>query len=201
MKLLWKICGVVLCLIGAGRVLAMEDPVVMLNGVTHRVQAELQTHRVEIKNNSESISTIVDHIIIPHVDFDEVSRWVAGRNAWKAASSDAKRDFIDVLKKLIIKSYTHALLTHADKEIAFLPLRGSVDDKSRIQISSLLKEQGKAPIHMDYHLLRTENGWQVYDIIIEGISLVQGYRAQFAESIRDGGVMEATKVIRQHNQG
>lgn len=186
-------------LLQAGQALSAEDPVEMLRGVTQRVMTELRTHRNEIRSNRNKIYTLVNHLIVPYVDFTEMSRWVVGRNAWKETDPETRDEFVKEFKNLVIGSYAGSLLGYTDQQIEFLPLRVSPEDQERIQVSSLIKENGKAPLHLDYRLIRQGGSWKVYDIIVEGVSLAQGYRAQFSEDVRNGGVATVIESMKKHN--
>ena len=181
------------------RVTANEDPIAMLQNVTQRTMDELSAHRNEIQRNPNKVYALVDHIILPHVDFSEMARWVVGRNAWMLADAGTRMDFVHEFKTLVVRSYARSLLEYTNQQIEFLPMREPVGSQKRIQVQSLIKERGKSPIHMNYNLLHEGNRWMVYDIIIEGVSLMQGYRAQFAEDIRSGGITLVIEKMRQRN--
>jgi phospholipid transport system substrate-binding protein len=183
----------------SGQVLSIEDPVQMLNGVTGRVISELKVHREEIHKDHHKIYAVADHLILPYVDLTEMARWVVGRNAWKEADVTTQQAFVREFKILLVGSYAGSLLGYTDQKIEFLPLRSAVENQQRIQVSSLIKDGGKAPLHLDYRLIREGNSWKVYDIIIEGVSLAQGYRAQFAEDVRVGGVSQVVRSMQRHN--
>ena len=178
---------------------AEEDPIGMLKTVTQRMMDELRTHRNEIRRKPSKIYALVDHIILPHVDFSEMGRWVIGRNAWMVAEAEARNAFIHEFKTLGVRSYARSLLEYTDQEIEFLPMREAVGSQKRIQVQSLIKERGKSPIHMNYNLIHEGNRWMVYDIIIEGVSLMQGYRAQFADDVRIGGITQVIETMRKRN--
>lgn len=190
----------VLVIPGMGNANPAEDPIKMLEGVTHQVMNELQTHRKELRKNPDRIYALVNHIILPHVDFAEVGRWVVGRNAWQRASNEAQQAFINEFKVYVVRGYARSLLAYNEHEVKFLPLRGSANQE-RLQVGTLIIEPGSSPIHMNYRLIREGNSWKVYDIIVEGISLMQGYHAQFAEDVRRGGVDAVVARLRSHNGG
>lgn len=187
-----------LSLLNISPVFSQEDPVAMLNKVTSSVMKELKEHQSELRRNPDRLYSLVDHLILPHVDFVEMSRWVVGRNAWGKSDSDTQKQFINEFKTLVVRSYARALLEYTDQEIQFLPLRNAIESQ-RIQVSSLIKESGRAPVRMDYRLIQASGTWRVYDIIVEGVSLMQGYRAQFADDLRMGGLEKVTQKIRRKN--
>lgn len=183
-----------------GMAFSLENPVSMLNTVTHNVMRELRQHQAEVKHNNTKLYALVDRFILPHVDFAEMARWVVGRNAWKTADASTQTAFVAEFKTMVVRTYARSLLEYRNQDIEFLPVRGDIDSKKRIEVLSLIKESGKAPIRMDYHLIRVGDSWKVYDIIVEGVSLMQGYRAQFAEDIREGGLDKAIERMKRHNQ-
>lgn len=188
-----------LCLVGTSPAFSVQDPISMLQTVTQNVMRELRAHRQEVRNSSSKLYALVDHLILPHVDFSEMARWVVGRSAWKSADDATQNAFVSEFKTMVVRSYARSLLEYTDQKIEFLPLRGSIGNKQRIQVLSLIKDNGKSPVHMDYHLIREGDVWKVYDIIIEGVSLMQGYRAQFADDIRQGGLRAAIDRMHKHN--
>ncbi|HEV2523940.1 MAG TPA: ABC transporter substrate-binding protein [Gammaproteobacteria bacterium] len=194
------VLGTLGCLLSASFVFsATQDPISMLRSVTDNVMQELRTHRQEVQQNSNRLYALVDHLILPHIDFSEMARWVVGRGAWKSADDATQSAFIAEFKTMVVRSYARSLLEYTDQKIEFLPLRGAIGDKQRIKVLSLIKENGKDPVHMDYNLIRDGDAWKVYDIIVEGISLMQGYRAQFAEDIKQGGLKAAIDTMHRHN--
>ena len=178
---------------------ATQDPVLMLKSVTDNVAQALLTHRKEVQQSSSKLYALVDHLIVPHIDFPEMARWVVGRTAWKSADKATQNEFIAEFKTMVVRSYARSLLEYTNQTIEFLPLRAPIGDKQRIKVFSLIKETSKEPVHMDYNLIRQEDIWKVYDIIIEGISLMQGYRAQFAEDIEQGGLKTTILKMHRHN--
>ena len=71
---------------------------------------------------------------------------------------------------------------------------------TEVTVSSVVKQSGTAPIAMDYDMEKTPAGWKVFDIKVEGISLVTTYRDTFAEIIRDGGVDGLIKALEDKNR-
>lgn len=191
------------CLLSVGLLLCSanayaEEPVAMLRGVTDRVLAQLRSHQGELKAHPDRIYGIAEHLIVPHVDFEEMGRWIAGRNAWSKSSGAEQSAFISAFRNLVVRTYATSLLQYTDQEIEFMPPKGG-SAKERIQVASFIREEGKAPIRIDYRLVQHGGTWMLYDIVIEGVSLLKGYQAQFTDVIRQSGLSAATNKIRHHN--
>lgn len=193
------LCAVLL-LFAAFQANAQEDPIQMLNGVTTRVMSALKENRPELKRNPSKIYGVVNRYILPYADFPEMARWVVGRNAWQQANEATKKAFIEEFKGLVVRTYAQSLLKYNEQTIEFAPLRSGDSNKERVQVTSYIRDGGKKPLRIDYRLLRQGGSWKVYDIIIEGVSLMQGYRAQFADDVQRGGVAYVVEKLRGHNR-
>lgn len=189
----------VITLLFSSTVLAQGDPKAFMKGITDNVMNALKSHRAELKKNPGRVYSLIDSYIIPYADFAEMGRWVVGRNAWQAASDGSKQEFIKEFRTLVVRTYGSALLGYSDQTVEFLPTRSSGGE--RVQVSSLIKQSGKKPLRLDYRLIREGGSWKMYDIVIEGISIVQGYRAQFANDAKAGGLPAVIGKIKAHNRG
>lgn len=174
-----------------------NDPIQMLHGVTNNVLFALKKN----KNPSDmsGVYSLVDKYIIPYVDFNEMGKWVAGRNAWATASEQNRREFVQAFKILVVRTYATALNNYTNERVEFAKQTPDLN-KNRIQISSVIVRQGKENIRLNYRLVKENNKWYVYDIIIEGVSILQGFQAQFSDKIRHQGLQAVTKQIEEHNR-
>lgn len=193
------ICSVILFLLGAAPS-SVEDPINMLQRVTDRVMNELRTNRYAMRQDPNKIYAMVERLIVPYADFSEMAQWVVGRNTWNSMDAPTKARFIHEFTGLVVRSYARSLLEYTDQRIEFLPLRTPVGNKQRIQVASIIVGRATLPIHMDYRLIRIGNTWKVYDIIIEGVSLIQGYRAQFSDAIQQEGINAVIDKMRSRNE-
>lgn len=173
------------------------DPIQMLHGVTNNVLSALKKNKDS--NDLKSIYSLVDKFIIPYVDFNEMSEWVSGRNAWSNASEQSRQEFVKAFKVLVVRTYATALNSYTNERVEFGQQKPDLN-KNRIQISSTIVRQGKETIRLNYRLVKHDNKWYVYDVIIEGVSILQGFQAQFSDKIRQQGLQVVTKQIQEHNR-
>ena len=97
------------------------DPRSTMEAITNNLMDSLSKNREKIKKNPDLIYDLVDHLIIPHIDFVEMAKWVAGKQAWRTASQDDRSNFIEEFKTLVIRTYTTALHKYTDEKIEYLP--------------------------------------------------------------------------------
>ena len=175
------------------------DPIVMLREVSTQVLRALKENSTVIKNNNSKLYEVVDAYILPHVDFNEMALWVAGKTAWAKASEQTKQEFVEAFKILVVRTYATALLNYTNETIDFANQKVDAT-KDRIQISSRIVRPQKEAVRVDYRLIKHENEWKVYDIIIEGVSILQGFQAQFSDKIRQEGLQKVIVQIQEHNR-
>ena len=191
------LCALLLSLQSA-QSMALEDPVQMLQQLTHTVMAKINADAAHLKKHSNELYAIVNTTVFPHVDFVEMARWVVGRNAWRDANQTVRQSFITEFKTLVVHSYAHSLLAYADYTFEFLPLRTDPQTQKRLEVLTKVRGDGRV-LNMEYRLVRQNDDWKVYDIIFENVSLVQAYRAQFAEDIQRNGVEAVVKTLHKKN--
>ena len=180
--------------------LAKEAPDDLLKRVTHELISELREQDKDTRQNNQTIYVIIDKVLVPHVDWHAMSQWVVGRQAWEKATPKQKERFSSEFKDLLIRTYASTLKAYNNQTIEYMPIRGGLDGKTRVQVASRIREPGREPIKVTYRLIDKGDNWQVYDISIEGISLLKGFQSQFAEDIQHRGIDALTLRLHQHNE-
>lgn len=177
-----------------------EPPEEMLNRVTQEMISSLRKNDDALRQNPQLIYDIINRILVPYVDWTTMSKWVLGRSTWSNATEAQRAAFSQEFKNLIIRTYASTLRAYNNQEIEYLPIRGGYAGKNRIQIDSYIRESGKEPIKVTYRLIHTGDTWKVYDIIIEGVSLLKGFQAQFETEIQQQGLQALIQRLRTHNE-
>lgn len=180
-------------------VTAPVDPITMLRGVTDNVLHALKENKSELNAKSKKIYDVADQYILPYVDFNEMSTWVAGRTAWGKASESEKAQFISAFKILVVRTYATALNSYSNETVEFGQQKIDTS-KNRVQVTSWIKRPNKENIRLDYRLIKHGNSWLVYDVVIEGVSILQGFQAQFTDKIRQQGLQKVIGEIQVHNK-
>ena len=159
----------------------------------------IKTEKKKKKGNKEKIYKLAEEKILPNFDFEKVARLVLGR-AWRSASDEQKKEFIVEFRTLLLKTYAVALSKYKDQKIEFKPTRMSDTDEIVIVKSEIIQNGGQ-PIRVNYALSKSTGKWLVFDIVIEGVSLVTNYRSQFASEIRRNGIDVLIKKLSNKNKG
>lgn len=191
---------VVMSILWLGIAQAKAAPDAMLRQVTQELVTELRSQDELLKRNPNHIYTIINKILVPHVDWNTMSKWVLGRQVWMSATPNQKTRFTSEFRELLIRTYASTLQAYNNQTIEYLPLRASYQGRKRVQVESRILEPGREPIRVSYRLADRGSEWQVYDISIEGVSLLKGFQQQFAEEMHKGGLDFLIKTLDRHNK-
>ena len=142
----------------------------------------------DFKSDVPKAREFVLAVVEPHLDFNRFSAYVLGKH-WKKTNLDQKKRFKKEFKTLLVRTYTTAFSEYADSEIRFLPLAFKPEDK-KIIVKTEVLQPGAAPIALSYRMINKRGSWKVYDVIIEGISLVTNYRSSIKNEIARTGSLD-----------
>lgn len=148
--------------------------------------------------DTKKIVALTEEKIVPHFDFERMSRIVLGRN-WASMSKDQQTQFVNEFRSLLIRTYSSALAKYRNQTIDYKPLRAAPGDTD-VTVKTEIIQPGGPSVPVDYTLRKRDDGWKVYDVTIEGVSLVTNYRGQFANEIRQGGVDSLIQKLVEKNK-
>jgi len=174
------------------------EPNELLQSTTLEVIAAIKRERDLHGGKPKQVAVLVETKVLPLFDFGRMTQIAVARN-WRLATPEQRLALTAEFKTLLVRTYSAALSSYRDQVIEFRSLRLLPAD-TEVTVRSVVKQSGTAPIAMDYDMEKTPAGWKVFDIKVEGISLVTTYRDTFAEIIRDGGVNGLVKALEDKNR-
>ena len=183
-----------LCFIPLSFANTVPEPQRILEETSKQMIRTLIDKSDDIQKDPEITHTLIREHLISKINFKLMSRWVLGSN-WKKATPEQQQEFVAVFKKLVIKFYSKALIEYLSKHdlkpdiISFKPYAGKTKGKY-VTIRSQVNPPGNPePVNVNYDMYHNKAGqWQIYDISIEGISLVTSYRSSFKKIIKEQGM-------------
>ena len=143
------------------------------------------------------IYKLAEEKILPNFDFERICRLVLGKN-WRSMSVDQRNMFQEEFRVLLLRTYAIALSKFRDQSIEFKPLRMKSSDKV-VLVKTEITQSGGQPIDVNYALSNSTGKWLVFDIVIEGVSLVTNYRSQFASQVKNNGIEDLLKKLSEKN--
>jgi len=179
---------------------ADQEPLALVRDTSDRVLAAVTERKAELDAAPEKIYALVDGIVLPHFDFERMSRLVLGRN-WRKATDAQKKSFVEQFRELLVRTYGVALLNYSGQAIKYFPMR-EIGDAKEVNVNTEVYENGAPPIPINYRLYRDGEKWMVFDISIDGVSLVSNYRTGFNNQIRRYGLDGLiSKLIKRNAKG
>lgn len=193
--------GVVLSaglMVGSSSAVAEMTADELVRQTAEDVLATIKSDKDIQSGNQQKIFALAEEKILPNFDFERVCRMVLGKN-WKSASPEQQAVFQKEFRSLLLRTYASALGKYKNQVIEYKPLRAEPDAKN-VSVKTQILQPGGQPIAVDYSLVKGENGWKVYDIVIESVSLVTNYRSQFSNEIRTNGLDSLNKKLAEKNK-
>ncbi len=172
----------------------VELPEVMLKRISDDVIKILKDERELIKKEPDRIYEIVNDYILPHLDDVSMAKLALGKN-WRKAEKEEKIEFVHAFRDLLVRTYSQSLKEFRDQEIKFFPTRLKEGAK-KVVVKSEVLQSGGPSIPVSYRMRIKNSDWKVYDIIIDGVSLVTSYRGTFSQEVRKGGMSGLLKMLR-----
>ena len=148
--------------------------------------------------NKKRLYQLAEEKILPSFDFERISRLVLGK-AWRKATDLQKKQFKIEFRSLLLRTYSIALSKYKDQGIEIKPMRMKPVDEI-VTVKTEIVQDGAQPIKVNYALAKNGDSWLVFDIVIEGVSLVTNYRSQFSSEIRKGGMDSLNKKLANKNK-
>jgi len=140
----------------------------------------------------EKIEAIADEMF----DYVALSRLTLGRN-WKKFNSDQKKEFVQLYRSILEKAYMDKILSYTDEKVTFDKETMLSEKKAEVQTHILTKS---VEIPIFYRVYLKDGKWKVYDVIIEGISLIKNYRTQFRDILANNPPEEVLKILRKKTE-
>ena len=165
----------------------MPEPQALVKDASDRMLQALKDNKDKIEETPAFVYGLVDDILLPNFDFAKMSKLALGKN-WRKASPAQREKFIGEFRLLLVRTYSTAMLEFTDEELVFLPFRGDLA-KKRVKVAMEILQAGGPSIPMALAMYQNkQEEWKVYDVKIDGISLVTNYRSTFATEIRNEGM-------------
>jgi len=158
----------------------------------------LSDNKDKVKEDPQFLYKLVNEVILPNVDFTAMSKLVLAKN-WRSASEEQRNRFVEEFKGMLVRTYTNSLTDYAgNTEIVYLK---SVDKKEGkyVTVYTEIVQSGKPNIPVDYSLRKTSEGYKIYDVVIEGLSLVKNYRTSFSKQISETSLDALIEDMAQKN--
>jgi len=181
-------------LLAVGQATAAEEPAAIIEDTTEELSRLVKEKRATYRDNPDELKSDINEVLLPTIDQTYSARLVLGRHG-RGKDPEQIRAFADALANQLLNRYATALLDYdLNERVEVLPLRGeNTERQTRVRTRVKLDNGERAPV--DYVMRKTDDGWQVFDVIVEGISYVATFRSQIDQEVRQSSFEEMLERI------
>ncbi len=159
----------------------------------------LDSRRSQLSANPSVIYGLVGSKLAPHFDFELITRSAVGRD-WNKASAAQRAELISSFRELLVSTYAKSLAKYSGETLVFKPSRPGPRDGT-VVVPTEVTGGGRPPIPIDYRMHRKSGTWQVYDLVIENVSMISSYRGQFRTTIARSGIDGLIQELQSKTRG
>lgn len=180
---------VALCLMPIAKTLAtdLHPPQQLIQDISETLKQKLQDHA--FNQDFVQVTQFVNAVIEPHTDFDKIAPLVLGKH-WNTASTPEQARFKKEFQTLLVRAYSRAFVEYSDWNLQYFPLE-LAKGTSKVIVKTRVLQRSIQPVEVSYRMFLSNGEWKVYDIVIDGVSLVSNYRSSFSEDIQRRGSLGA----------
>ena len=172
-------------------------PEALVKKMTQEVLEAVKSDKQLAAGDRQKVIKLAEEKILPHVDFEEATRLAVGRG-WKEATPEQRKKLVAEFRSMLVRTYSNAIGAYEGQTMKVLPVRMKPGDTDATVRNEFHRPGGK-PVLVDYSMRKTDGGWKIYDIVVEGVSLVLTYRSEFDAVIKQEGIDGLIKRLAQKN--
>lgn len=197
MKVLFEaLLGLALLTLVGPAVAQDVPPDELVRRTTDEIVSEIRKDK-SFTADSRKLLDLVEAKVLPHFNFARMTMLAVGR-PWRDATPEQRERLVNEFRTLLVRTYSTALEQYSNQTIEVKPAAVKPGDK-QVVVRTQINQPGGQPIAMDYRMESTAQGWKVFDVSIEGVSIVTTYRSSFGQEVSRGGIEGLIKSIAAQN--
>jgi len=176
-----------------------RGPEAIIKDTTEAVLQELRDYEGDIADDPDFIHELVRREVLPNINMQLVTRFALGRH-WNDATEEQRDEIREEITTLLIRTYSQPLKEYGGEDVKYGSARVD-EDRGRASMRVEVEQRDGPAIPLTYQFRKHDrDGWQVYDVVVEGVSLVTNYRDGFSSEIRRSGVDGLLDRLRERNR-
>ena len=172
-------------------------PEELVKKITADVLEAIKSDKQLAAGDRQKAIKLAEEKILPHVDFEEATRLAVARG-WKEATPEQRKKLVAEFRNMLVRTYSNAISAYEGQTMKVMPVRMKPGDTDATVHNQFIRP-GAKPVLVDYAMRKTEKGWKIYDIVVEGVSLVLTYRSEFDAVVKQDGIDGLIKRLSQKN--
>jgi phospholipid transport system substrate-binding protein len=193
-----RLLALVISLFFAAALGAQElGPEDLVKKVTTDVLDSLKSDTQLAAGDRKKALALAEQKILPHVDFREAAQLATGK-AWQSATPEQQAKIVNEFRSMLVRIYSNAIHVYRGQTMRVMPVR-LAPGATEVTVRNQYMRQGQSSVPVEYSMRKAADGWKIYDISVEGVSLVLTYRAEFENITRTSGVDGLIKRLAERN--
>ena len=169
----------------------------LVQKITDEILAAIKSDKQLAAGDKQKATKLAEEKVLPYVDFEQATRLAVGR-AWREATPEQKKRLVTEFRNMLVRTYSNAISTYEGQTLKVLPSRGKQDPEETVVRTQFIRAGGQ-PLPIDFTMHQKDGNWKVYDITVEGVSLVMTYRSEFDAVVKQEGIDGLIKRLAQKN--
>lgn len=177
---------------------AEQAPDELIKNTAQEVLAIVKQDKDIQAGSQKKVLELVDAKVLPHFNFTRMTQLAVGKH-WRTATAPQKQALEAEFRNMLVRTYTKAFTVYRDQEVEIKPLKAA-PNATEVTVKTMIVKPGTPSIPVNYDMQKTPEGWKVFDLVVEGVSLVTSYRSTFSEQIQKGGIDGLIKTLVEKNR-
>lgn len=170
----------------------------LVQKVTEEVLAAIKSDKQLAAGDKQKALKLAEEKVLPYIDFEESTRLAVGR-AWSQATPEQRKQLVGEFRNMLVRTYSNSIEAYQGQTMKVMPSRGKGEGKDEATVRAQFVRSGGKPLPIEFQMRKESQSWKVYDISVEGISLVLTYRSEFDAVVKQEGIDGLIKRLQQKN--
>lgn len=175
-----------------------DDPEKMVSSLSNRVIYELNANRAVLEQEPSQVKLFATNFVLPYIDTKKMARYVMGKY-WRTATEAQKNGFVDAFTNTLIRSYSQSLLKLRIESVKVKPAVAEKPGRVTVASTVLQADGNKSDVIYRVYLNKKTGKWMLYDVSVEGISMLLNYRKAYASDISKKGLDSVISEMQAKN--
>ncbi|NMH60460.1 ABC transporter substrate-binding protein [Alteromonas sp. MYP5] len=179
----------------AAQTINEENPYELVQDVAMKTFDRMKENQQKIENDPEVLRTIMEEELLPHIDYQFAAFMVLGKH-FKSVPKAKLSEYVSVFRQYLITTYAVAMGYYDNQDVEFEPAASYADKKS-VTVRAIVKDPQRPEINIAFKVRKDSrtNEWKAYDMVAEGISMLNSKRSEFESILRQQGIDEVIKLM------
>ena len=175
-----------------------QSPEQLVQKLTDDILAAVKSDKQLAAGDKQKAMKLAEEKVLPYIDFEESTRLAVGR-AWAQATPEQKKRLVSEFRNMLVRTYSNAIQGYEGQTLKVLPSRGKQEAKDEATVRTQFVRAGGKPLPIEFQMRKAGQQWKVYDITVEGVSLVLTYRSEFDAVVKQEGIDGLIKRLSEKN--